>query len=297
MISSYAISYEEWCKLFHYLPEREQQFAGAGVKLFHNTLGSVSIPNNLYYIRNKVPQYITQTELAYEEISPLGNLIALTPKQYLFSIFTPTNLWKASKIDEVAVERVLAMSSTKYAIAEQEVIIDRPYILFAISSSTLHHSAIEQVIRWAEQKKQYVVFKDHPYPLDGVRAKTYWNNYRPILSKYVSIADSGNLNSLIENATAVWAYESGVVFKAMLMGKPVAYFYPGTFSNLVGVSSNPAQAYVASAPATSDIYRYISWLYNKVAIDTTNANAEEVLNKRLHKFYTLNKRSITEFLL
>lgn len=297
MISPYAINYEQWCKLFYYLPEREQQFAGAGIKLFHNALQTATVPNNLYYVRNDVPESIKHTELAYEEISPLGNLIALTPKQYLFSVYTPSNIWKASKIDDIAVERVLAMSSTKYEVSEHDINIPHSYILFAISSIQLNHHTIEQIIQWAEQTKQHVVFKDHPYPLDGVRAKSYWNNYRPILSEYASIADSGNLNSLIQNATAVWAYESGVIFKAMLMGKAVAYFYPGVFSNLVGVSNSPAQAFTATAPAVSDIYRYISWIYNKVAIDTTSANAEEVLNQRLHKFYNLNKRSITEFLL
>lgn len=299
MISPYAITFKEWCELFYYIPDKEKEFAGRGVKLFYNMLSASDIPNNIYYTRKSVPTEIVGTDLAYEELAPFSNCMMMTPKQYLFSTTKPTNLWKASKIDDYAIERILSMNSNKYSIIEKSTNIpDHPYILFIISSILLQEQTIKRVLQWAHDNQQYVIFKDHPYPLNGVRAKTYWNKYGALLSKYVTLIDTGNLETLLEHCTAVWCYNSGVGFKAILKKKPVAYFLAGELSNLVGgICVSPEQAAQATVPTEEDTYRYISWLYNKVLIDTELPNAGEILEKRLHSFYIQNKRTITEFLL
>ena len=297
MLNSYAISYSEWCNLFCYLPSYELPTAGSGINTFYSLVSN--IPNNIYYIRKAVPQRFIATELCYEEVSPMSNLIALTPKQYLFFNFMPSNIWKASKICEHSVDKILTMTDTKYLatnIVETYYLPDN-YIFFAISSITLNTKTIIQVIKWATENKKYVVFKDHPYPVDSVRAKDYWHLFKPILSEYTILLDQGDLNTLINNADCVWVYESGVGIKALLSGKRIAYFYPGTFSNLVGVSRTPEEAFIQQMPNKEDIYRYLSWLYTKVVIDTTDPNAGDILNQRINTFYRLNKQTITEFLL
>jgi hypothetical protein len=209
------------------------------------------------------------------------------------SCFNDLDFWKTSSIDENILNRFSVINLNKYPQGDNKTNIDN-YILFVlqdVTPLTFNIKTFISIIDWSYKNKKTILFKIHPacrlddqiLYLFKVVKNTHPSKYYRILS------NSYNIDELINNAKAVWSFNSGVSLTALLKEKPAVSFMNSPYNPLCRLCKSPEEAYLATLPQKEELLQYLSWYYNRFVIDISATNAKERIEDLFDLFYTKKK--------
>lgn len=277
---SKTINYYDWCR--QRITQQQKWLNVPYLQKFNEALyrAKNNYDGEIVYYHNTAnnPRY-----MSYGEGTPAFYLFKLVPRDYLIRDFNHNNYWRRVDPDSSIVSYLQNLNLNKYAQNSLEVNFPFSYVLFLLQKIRLSLPLITEVASWALRTKNNVVFKAHPMET-GL-------DLLPI-NKYVHLVTDANTDYLVKNSRAVWSCESGVGFYALLHNKPTSYFENTedyTYGPIAKFSVTPEDAASNQHLDYSEIVRYFTWYYNKIAIDVSRDDFELKLNNRLHRYFNLKE--------
>lgn len=276
--------YYDWCRARITQPEKLKN--AKYLKQFISNAADIapSITGNLlYYSKTSYGKYIS-----YGEGTPVFYFFKVVPDSYYITYFEPDNLYKNHSIDKNIISVLKSHNLTKYNITANADFNYNNYILVPLQRHDEQINFIKDISTWANSNKTLVIFKIHPLSMSTTSIDSLSTEYS---NKYAIFVENVDIDLLIDRCIAVWTFNSGIGFNALLAFKPVCYFlkdYDHTYGPVAKFCSSIDEAAESYTPDCEDVMRYFSWYYNTFIIDVSKYTAKDKLLKRLTNYFHYN---------
>lgn len=231
-------------------------------------------PNVWHVKEGYLPGYFTFDRMGYSGFSELSR----HPDRFMSDI----NCFDESEAEAIILknqERFLDGGISKYAQPEK---LDRGlpecYIFFPLQTShdsvQIHsrfdqRDAIRALASLCEERQVHLVLKRHPYCRDAAIAETL---REVTCSPWVILVD-GPINTLVSGAIAVFGGNSGVLFEALLAGKPVYSYAASDYeiaTHQVGSLSEIGKVFAIGDKEIELRRRFLGWYLSHYCFEASN---------------------------
>lgn len=210
--------------------------------------------------------------------------------------FPTWGLYKDAPENEDIYNHFLSLKNDRYGQHEGVFVKERPYTLFALQMTARKDlKETLRYIRWATESKTYTLFKTHPCAGGGTDYKSLWwlaEKYG-LISEYTVLVDGCRSKELVEGADRFVSVDSGLTFKAMLLGKPVCTLRGLTMMNDVvpHVATDDSILEVPPVPHKEKL-KWLNWFYHRVC---TDFHKEDYADRLLHKLSRYDDQGLNDY--
>lgn len=278
---THLLKTDSWCEARKIHPNKLQQVIW--FDKFHKVLYTLKNTSSVSI------GYLTNSDITYIEGTPIFHWFKFTKNGFFINHGYDCDDWRNYDDSDSTRNILLYEDINKWPQRDKNDVDMSDYVLFPIQrmSSRFELKLIIEAMRWAKEKKQIIVFRPHPYPVDTVAQETIWNKLKDanLVSDYTLLSNSGSVKSVVDNCKAVWSLNSGVGLQAILSGKPVAYFLKDqdhTYGPIAKFCKTTYDAEDAEPFSRQDVNRYLNWYYNEVILDLKRKDLSEEIQRRIY---------------
>jgi hypothetical protein len=245
-------------------------------------------------------QFVKSRFLTLEENSPIFQLFKTFSSDFTINAsFRKLDYWKNSSIDENILEVFNSFNLNKYPKGAKKLEYD-DYILFALQDTqniNFNLKTLVSIVDWSFKNKKKIVFKLHPESKTDTKIheifKLLTDKY-PV-RYYKVVNNSYDIQNLIDNANAVWSFNSGVSLNSLLKGKSTVSFMNSDLNPVCRFCKTPEEAFSVKPTNEEELMRFLSWYYHRFTIDITSKNANDRIKELFDLFYN-EKKSLKHIL-